>query len=139
MKNKILATLNPVDMPQSVKGALVAIWKEIPKNISDICYTYGEICYSPRELTRDLLVHESVHTEQQGSNLDAWWKRYGTDVEFRYSQELEAYRAQYKYILAVKGKGQAFICAKRFAGDMSAPMYGNMCTFNKALQDILRK
>lgn len=139
MKSNILAILNHSDMPQSVKDALVKIWKKIPDNISSICYTYGELCYSPIELTRDLIVHESVHTEQQGDNPDAWWSRYGEDKEFRYSQELEAYRAQYKYILSNSSRAVAFDHAKRFAKDMSSPMYGDMCTYNKALQDILRK
>lgn len=130
------------DMPKSVKTAISKIWKKIPSNVSDICYTYGAVCFSPRQLTKDLIVHESVHTEQQSRDKlspDLWWERYGDDSKFRYEQELEAYRAQYKYILAQTNKSTAFNHAKRFAGDMSATMYGDMCTFNQALQDILRK
>lgn len=155
MKNNLQVITAPMNMPKSVTRACSKVWSEnyiksgkayitsasdfIPPNISDICYTYGPICFSPRELTRDLVVHESVHTEQQGDNPDAWWDRYGDDPEFRYAQELEAYRAQYKYILGVTNRQTAFNCAKRFASDMSAPMYGKMCTYNQALQDILRK
>jgi hypothetical protein len=140
MKNNIISVMPPTeDMPKSVKTAISKIWKKIPDNVSDICYTYGAICFSPRVLTRDLIVHESVHTTQQGGKIDEWWERYGDDVEFRYSQELEAYRAQYKYILAQTNKSTAFNHAKRFAGDMSSAMYGDMCTYNRALQDILHK
>lgn len=143
MKNNIVLLSNPAEMPQSVKTSILRIWKDkIPENIANICYTYGVTCFSPRELTKDLIVHESVHTEQQGRDgltPDSWWDKYGVDILFRYEQELEAYRAQYKYILANHNKAVAFNCAKRFASDMSSPMYGNMCTFNQALQDILRK
>lgn len=139
-------------MPQSVKSAVIKVWSSnltdkqkfsskppLPDNIADICYTYGPICFSPRELSRDLVVHESVHVTQQGDKPDEWWDRYGDDVDFRYSQELEAYRAQYKYILSVSSRAIAFDHAKRLARDMSSHMYGSMCTFNQALQDILRK
>lgn len=133
--------MSPKDMPASVKKAITTIWaknKRIPSNIADICYTYGPVCYSPRELSRDLIVHESVHTTQQGENPDAWWERYGVDESFRYSQELEAYRAQYRYIKGNLGARKAYSHAERFAGDMSAEMYGGMCTKAQALRDILR-
>lgn len=155
MINNIQVVTVPINMPKSVTQACAKVWSEnyvssakqkitttsdfIPPNIKDICYTYGPICFSPRELTRDLIAHESVHVTQQGTNPDEWWNKYGEDPVFRYSQELEAYRAQYKYILANSTKQVAFAHAKRFAGDMSSPMYGMMCTFNQALQDILRK
>jgi len=139
MKNNILTIQNPLDMPACIKKALGKIWKALPDNMSDICYTYGFICYSPRELSRDLIVHESVHARQQGSNPDEWWQKYGEDIPFRYSQELEAYKAQYKYICAQLGDRKAFFYAKRFASDMSAPMYGDMCNYQQALYDILRK
>lgn len=154
MKNNLQVITAPMNMPKSVTQACSKVWSEnyiesgavftsvkdfIPPNISDICYTYGSVCFSPRELTRDLVVHESVHVTQQGDKPDEWWDRYGDDVEFRYSQELEAYRAQYKYILSVSSRAIAFDHAKRLARDMSSHMYGSMCTFNQALQDILRK
>lgn len=151
MINNLQVITTPSQMPKSVTKACSKVWSEnvkkgavsvsdfIPKNISDICYTYGAICFSPRELTRDLVVHESVHVTQQGDKPDEWWDKYGDDAQFRYSQELEAYRSQYKYILANSNKATAFNHAKRFASDMSSPMYGKMCTFNQALQDILLK
>lgn len=130
-------------MPKSVTKALSQVWatKGIPKNIETICYTYGDTCYSPYPLSKDLIVHESTHTEQQkrsGMTPDIWWNLYGSDPKFRYEQEMEAYRAQYKYLVATIGKRKAFNGAKIFASQMSAPMYGGMATFNQALQDLLR-
>lgn len=142
MKNNIIAVMSPKDMPEAVKKAITTIWaknKRIPSNIADICYTYGPFCYSPRELSRDLIVHESVHTEQQEriGGAELWWDKYGQDEAFRYSQELEAYRAQYKYIKATMGDRKAFKHADLFASEMSAEMYGGMCNKAQALKDIL--
>lgn len=129
----------PMNMPNSVVKALSKIWNgNIPANIADICYCYGEVCYTPRPLTKDLEVHEAVHSRQQGSDPDQWWRWYANDPKFRYSQELEAYRRQYQYIKSTQGRNKAFEAVKHFANDMSSPMYGNMCNAYTALQDILR-
>jgi len=130
----------PMQMPRSVVKALATIWKgAVPANIKDICYTYGDTCYTTSERLRtDLERHEMTHTKQQGADPDDWWAMYGRSPKFRYEQELEAYRVQYKYVLAKDGRIKAFEFAKHLARDMSSPMYGDMCTFNQALQDILR-
>lgn len=141
MKNNILTVQSPLHMPKSVKTAISKIWKKIPDNVSNICYSYGEICFSPRELTRDLVVHESTHTEQQRlfGSVDSWWEEYGNNSEFRYQQEVEAYRNQYLYIVATKGKRIGYMSAEMFASEMASEMYGGMCTKTRALQDILHK
>lgn len=131
------------DVPQSVKEACFKVWDgQIPKNITDIAYTYGDTCYTPVMLTEDLIRHESKHTEQQsreGMTPDLWWTKYGEDKEFRYQQELEAYKVQKTYIEARYGKREAFNAAKKFAYDMSSPMYGNMVSYQKALFDLTCK
>lgn len=130
--------IQPLEMPKSVTSALAKIWtKGIPSNIRDICYTYGDICYTPTNLSKDLEVHEEVHSRQQGDNPDAWWFKYGNDPEFRYAQELEAYRAQYAYLRKVN-KRKAFKIATYLARDLSSPMYGGICSYQKALLEITR-
>lgn len=134
-----MKTAIPMKMPKSVVEACAKIWEgTLPSNMASICYTYGETCYTPRPLTKDLERHELTHTKQQGSDPDWWWIHFGNDPKFRYEQELEAYRVQYQYYKAVHGKVKAFEFAKYLANDMASPMYGNMCTEHQALQDILR-
>lgn len=62
-------------------------------------FCYGPIIYNPsgRELTADLIFHESVHAKQQRNDPDAWWAKYISDLDFRYEQELEAYGLQYDF------------------------------------------
>lgn len=125
-----------MQLPQSVKDALDKVWTGVPDNISNIIYTYGDTCYTTGPIPRDLEEHEKIHTKQQGDNPDGWWNRYGDDVEFRYSQELEAYRRQYQYFKAIHGKIKGFKYATLLAKDMSSPVYGNMCTYNQAIMAI---
>lgn len=136
-----MKVLMPINMPKTVKDALANIWTGIPANINNICYTYGDTLYTTKEeseLERHLLRHEKTHTHQQGEDPDAWWRMYGKSPKFRYEQELEAYRVQYRYFREVNGKVKAFEFAKYLANEMASPMYGGMCTAPQALQGILR-
>lgn len=63
-------------------------------------FTYGDTIYAPKvdfELPPDLIAHEKTHQIQQGADPDAWWNKYLEDRSFRFDQELEAYRNQYKF------------------------------------------
>ncbi len=67
-----------------------------------VVFTYGDtIHFYKGSLTPDIIVHEKVHIRQQTSfegGAAAWWGKYFIDEEFRLSQELEAYRAQWAYV-----------------------------------------
>jgi len=65
-------------------------------------FTFGDTIHvASGVLENDILEHELTHVKQQteypGGAL-AWWKKYFIDQDFRFSQELEAYRIQYKVI-----------------------------------------
>ena len=133
---------NPSTLPQSVKDALFKVWKgTFPKNLDDICYTYGDACYTNNPLSRDLVKHEEVHSKQQareGMTPDLWWQNYGDSEEFRYEQEVEAYNVQYNYLKASVGERKAFSAVKIMAKDLSSEMYGLSVSYEKALHDILK-
>lgn len=134
---------------------------ENPPNFEAICavfpavrdhkgaiFTYGDFIYAPHlapgtELAGHLNVHEQVHMCQQKEigGPEVWWDRYLTDVDFRLEQEVEAYRAQYQFVLNLyspKNEG-----LKRFlfdlACDLSGPLYGNMIDYGGAEIKIKRK
>ena len=69
---------------------------EIP---DDAIFTYGNAIYNPsgREIEADIMVHEKVHTVQQGNDPYGWCNRYLTDAELRFESELEAYATQLKF------------------------------------------
>jgi hypothetical protein len=99
-------------------------------------FTYGEYIYNPAgvALTLDLHAHEEVHMRQQmAMNVMGklgprrWWKRYLKDPQFRFEQELEAYRAQYQFAKRnIKDRNALHDYLVRVARTLASPMYGNL-------------
>ena len=125
-----------------------------PHNIRELCevnfdlknkkpvFTFGDTIYNPHNGVLDiaLLEHEKLHSIQQGKKPVEWWYRYFQESEFRFDQELEAYRVQYKVASKnIKGKNQHFEFLKMIAKDLSDGMYGNTCSFYKAMELIKNK
>ena len=78
-------------------------WDELLKRFPDanpdhLVVTYGDTIYMSQPhmfMYPDLLAHEGTHVRQQtamGASL--WWDRYYIEGQFRFDQELEAFRAQ---------------------------------------------
>lgn len=104
----------------------------------DVIFCYGDTIYNPskKELTEDLIVHEQVHSEQQGNLPDVWWFRYLNDDGFRLSQEIEAYGAQYALVKSkTHGTLREWIL-DRMADALSGDVYGNLLTFAEAKSKI---
>ena len=102
-------------------------------------YTYGDTIYSPLggEIPGNLVIHEQVHSAQQGENPDAWWDRYLSDSYFRMDQEVEAYREQYLYLQKnIKDRERLHKILFELAGSLSSPIYGNMITREAAMNMI---
>lgn len=90
-------------------------------------------------MTEDLIVHEETHRDQQMSYLTPgeWWEKYLEDPEFRLSQEVEAYRNQYReFIKKCHDRNKIFLFVHRIAGDLSSSLYGNMIDYQKAIKLI---
>ena len=128
------------------------IINEFPPNFEDIArkfdfkdlkpvFTYGDKIYNPSagHISEDLLKHEEVHERQQGNygSVQDWWLRYLNDDIFRMSQELEAYRTQYKFVV---DKGTTRDIRRQFLQDLaknfSSKLYGNIINKNQALEFI---
>lgn len=108
---------------------------------STVVMTYGDHVYTPTGmLTPDLILHEGVHVGQQNKypgGPDAWWEKYLTDPLFRYLQELEAYRAQYKYIArGVTDRNSKARIGAHLAWQLSSAQYGGCVKQHEAYTDI---
>lgn len=105
-----------------------------------IVFTYGENIHSKETLTQDLLVHEMVHVRQQTTMIggeDAWWEKYFTDPKFRIKQELEAYQAQYKFVVEnIKDRNERARHLFFFATSLSGDMYGRAIPYSDATRLI---
>ena len=102
-------------------------------------FTVGNTIYCHIDIPRDLLAHELTHVRQQTEmGWKKWWKKYFKDVDFRYSQEIEAYRKQYQWIKNnVKDKNlqnRYLVC---YARSLSGKLYGNLKTYDEALKEIV--
>lgn len=112
-------------------------------DFNNVFIAFNHTIYTNREIPMDILVHESLHFEQQGGFVGSlkWWIKYIFNNKFRYSQELPAYQAQINYIVNTqKDKNTSWKLKaelqKEFARIMSNPMYNNMVSYDKALYDL---
>lgn len=111
------------------------------RNNKTVVFTYGDTLYVPTGRTvnvdKALIRHEETHVRQQNGMPEYWWKRYLTDPQFRFDQELEAYREQYRDIVKMPFKvklGYLNHIAKSLAGEM----YGNLVTVEEARNMITK-
>lgn len=108
-------------------------------------FAYGDTIYNPFkvELTQDLLVHEMVHSDQQGHNATVaklWWMLFLGDPEFRVSQEVEAYAAQWSFLCAMtKDRERRAKFLYSFGSMLSGPMYGSVISRTEAMKRIREK
>lgn len=130
------------------------IVKDWPPNIAEIrqrfdltgkkpVFTYGDKLYNPYgyEITGDLMVHEQTHLQQQKdfiyqtgyiNGTDGWWGKYLQNDAFRLSQELEAYRKQYKYACEHYSRQFRRQLLGFIASSLSSKMYGSIIDYEKA-------
>lgn len=107
-----------------------------------IAMAYGEAVHVKAGTLPDWLIdHEGTHLKQQKEigGPEIWWERYLADDKFRFEQELEAYRAQYKWVVQNwKSQNKRFDMLRHCAETLSGPIYGNMIPFSLAMQEIRR-
>lgn len=100
-------------------------------------FTYGDTIHVKDDLPIWKIVHEETHSIQQGGEPEKWWKRYFDDVEFRLSQEIEAYINEGKWIKThIKDRNKRFKMIEYNARSLSSGMYGNIISYNEALKKL---
>lgn len=130
---------------QIIYGEYPPNYKEIAitfgiKNSGGIVFTYGDKLFVPsgQEPDKHLMRHEETHECQQTAmGIKEWWDRYLVDPGFRFMQELEAYRNQYRSMAALSLPNRlAYL--NHIATDLSGPMYGNLLTKSEAVNEITK-
>lgn len=110
------------------------------KGNEGIIFTYGNSLYVPGgeriSLDKPLIKHEEVHSRQQKKmGVGAWWERFIEDPNFRFTQELEAYREQYRAMAGLTLQ-QRLGYLDHISSDLSGEIYGNLMTKNEATAAI---
>jgi len=109
-------------------------------SFDNVVFTVGDTIHAKNEMSEDLIEHEKTHIKQQTEmGVEKWWNRYFEDSRFRYTQEIEAYRNQYKCFCTItKNRSKKFNFLKKIATDLSGRMYGNVVGLNEAV-NLIRK
>lgn len=109
------------------------------KDTPNIVFTYGYQLFVPNKdsvIDKHLLEHEQTHALQQAEmGVEEWWKKYLADPGFRITQEVEAYRNQWRSMWTLPIKARAGYLTHICEG-LSGAMYGNMVTPEEALHLI---
>lgn len=122
---------------------------DFPPNIEEVreqfpltgneLFAWGDIIYNPGggRIPQQLIDHEKVHQLQQGDDVEGWWEKYLIDIEFRFKQELEAHKEEYRSFCRVtkdrnKQARYLIVIARRLA----SPMYGKMIKPLEAVRRI---
>lgn len=101
----------------------------------NLCVAYGDTIHHSKELTSDVLMHESFHLSRQ-KDPTQWWERYIRDSKFRFIEELLAYRVQYKFLKSgIKDRNEIARHLFRLAKDLSS-MYNLPINHTEALKLI---
>ena len=146
LRNYKTMTTYPLERQQTVQhkttkppvwGALAARFNP---NWERTAVAYGDTIHAASlPLPVDVEVHERVHLHQHGytqAGAAEWWERYLNDPQFRYEQELEAYREQYRFLVrTVKDRNELARKLYKIAGDL-AGMYGLQISKGEALKAI---
>lgn len=125
------------DFPPNFK----AIEKKFGPLSDSVIFTYGGAIYAPTvgEIASHLIVHEEVHSKQQGDDPKGWWKRYLKDDKFRLEQEVEAYKAQYLFFKrTIKDRNRQTRFLYKIAADLASPMYGSIVPHREAMNLITK-
>lgn len=107
-----------------------------------VLFAYGQNIYNPSDIVIPdwLLAHERKHCERQ-FDPETWWKRYITDEEFRYKEELIAHVEEYLAQARSLSDGNARARLEmRTAVRLVAPLYNYQPprSLNQAVKDIRR-
>jgi hypothetical protein len=117
--------------------AIVAVFPAAERK--GVVFAYGDTVYVNGDATlpAQLVVHESVHLEQQRAmgGPEIWWSRYLVDARFRYQEELVAHRAEYRTLKRISN-GLAKKHLRFIAERLSSPLYGSVVTLQQARKAI---
>lgn len=116
---------------KQIEFPLMDLYKEHFNITNHTVFAYDNDIYTNSVLPDYLIVHEETHLRQQNDvGLDNWVDKYINDKDFRLEMELEAYRAQLKFVKDLnRRKRMLFICAK----DLSSSLYGNIISLTDAM------
>ena len=118
--------------PPPIYPALVKIFGVNFFRPGTLCIAYGDAIHTMQKtLPEDLIIHEQVHFKQQrehAGGVEGWWQEYIISEKFRLTQEVEAYRTQWKYLKENCPATYQSVMFDHIMRDLSGPTYGRIIT-----------
>jgi hypothetical protein len=111
-----------------------------------VLFCWGDRIYAPgppRLIGLEFHAHEQVHCERQGSDIEAWWRRYLVDPAFRLEEELPAHIAEFKKLCELQRgrwtsqRAMRRTIAAHVGRKLAAPLYGQMISADAAKRALL--
>lgn len=95
-----------------------------------VIFAWGDIIYDPGhgDIRPELIAHEAVHGQRQGSDVVGWWRRYIEDPVFRLAEEVPAHRAEYEHLIESGNRQMRRKALRHVAKRLAAPLYGRLIT-----------
>lgn len=133
-----------VHAPPPLFDEIAAVFPEARQ--PGVMFCWGDKVYAPgppRTIGLEFFAHEQVHCDRQGSDIEAWWRRYLVDPAFRLEEELPAHIAEFKSLCEqhrakwVSARAMRRTFAARVARKLAAPLYGRMISVEDAKKAIL--
>lgn len=107
-----------------------------------VVFCYGDTVYNPKgdKLFEPIIAHEEVHSRQQKDcgGPEAWWDRYIAEPKFRFDQELEAHREEYRVASMHLPRNHRRRVLRGLSERLAGPLYGKMVTKHEAARLISR-
>jgi hypothetical protein len=101
---------------------------------------YDGTIYHSQPLDPSVIAHENVHLVRQKDNVVQWWEHYIRDKDFRFTEELLAYHAQYDFLKQVViDRNELARHLFRLSKDLAGPMYGSIVSQAEARRLISMK
>lgn len=129
------------DLPPNI-DEIEAVFPGV-KDRKDVIFTFGSTIYNPGgfQLSVPLRAHEGVHYVRQGhgeESIRAWWRRYLTEPDFRFAEELPAHKAEYRaFCQFEKSREMRARFLHTIAQRLAGPLYGRLITLQAAKAKIL--
>lgn len=106
------------------------------KDHENVIFTYGDELFVPAgnriQIDKPLMRHEQTHARQQRAmGIEEWWSQFLIDPQFRLSQELEAYREQYRAMSGLTPQQREGYLT-HISNDLGGEIYGNIMTPEQA-------
>jgi hypothetical protein len=104
-----------------------------------VIFTYGSALYCPGlpEIDVPLMAHETLHSQRQGADPDAWWSQYLESLDFRFDEERLAHIEEYRVVretIPLRATRRRYL--KFIATRLSGPLYNHLVTFAEAKRII---